>query len=134
MGEELLKTLMECLDRFGDLIGLALYILSRYPRSGPAILKTLALNPKPLYTRQLLDLAATSWGKAGRVRADTEATLRFLEEQGLIRRWEEECWIESKKKTGLKVKTKCKFNEITWKGRLVYSIIAKLEELGLIEI
>jgi len=126
-------SLEECLRVYGDFIAYAIYIVNKYPSSGPAILRTLAMNPEPLYTRQLLGLTG-HWYKAGRVKADTEATLRFLEEHELIRRWEEECTIPSRKKPGLKVKTKCKYNQITEKGRKVYQVIALIEKLGLIEI
>jgi len=71
-------------------------------------------------------------GKAGRVGKDPEAALKLLEDLRLIRRWKEECWVESQKKPGLKVKKKCKFNEITELGRIVYKILVKFEELDLI--
>lgn len=144
MSEELVREIESFFDKYESIL-VAAFTCAR-SRTCVKILKLLAESPKPLYTREIFYKLAgidrgirepgsgVSWGKAGRVGKDPEATLKILERYGLIRRYEEECIIPSRKKPGLKVKTKCKYNQITTIGRIAYRIIAKLEELGLIEI
>ncbi len=115
----------ECLEVLGDFI--VKVVTCARSDICVKLLKVLAISPKPLYTRQLLQLAGTSWGKAGRVGRDPEAALKILEKLGFIKRWEEECWIDSKKKPGLRIKTKCKYNQITPLGVKAYKIIMRIK-------